>query len=163
MLLFPLIIISLLLLSSAWSLLHTKSHRTATRLIFSASNHLLQHKPFVTNNFTTKTTAITRTTSTSIPLYASASSDDDEDDDEQQMNEIDNDVVIKTKVVANDASDVEGQVQGYRSGDIGELGGDKKTRVGLYIGLALVPVLTLVPFMMSRSFVPPIDPAAMLP
>ncbi|KAJ1432620.1 hypothetical protein B484DRAFT_26915 [Ochromonadaceae sp. CCMP2298] len=53
--------------------------------------------------------------------------------------------------------------EGYLSSDFASIGDGKQMRVGLYIGLALVPVLFLVPFFLSRDFVPPMDPGAMIP
>ena len=46
---------------------------------------------------------------------------------------------------------------GYLPSDFSSLGDAKQTRVLLYIGLALLPCLALIPFFMSRDFVPPID------
>jgi hypothetical protein len=54
-------------------------------------------------------------------------------------------------------------VEGYLSSDFASIGDGKQLRVGLYIALALVPVLFLVPFFLSRDFVPPLDPEAMMP
>jgi hypothetical protein len=47
--------------------------------------------------------------------------------------------------------------QGYLNPDMSKLGDAKQSRVLLYIGLALVPCLLLVPFFLSRDFVPPQD------
>lgn len=47
--------------------------------------------------------------------------------------------------------------EGYLPSDFNSLGDAKQTRVLLYIGLALLPCLALIPFFMSRDFVPPID------
>ena len=54
-------------------------------------------------------------------------------------------------------------IQGYLSSDLNSLGDNKQWRVLLYIVLALLPCLFLIPFFMSRDFVPPIDPNAMIP
>jgi hypothetical protein len=48
--------------------------------------------------------------------------------------------------------------EGYVNSDISTLNDGKKLRVFFYIFLALIPCLVLVPFFMSREFVPPIDP-----
>ena len=45
--------------------------------------------------------------------------------------------------------------QGYLSSDLNKLEDGKQNRVLAYIGLALVPCLFLVPFFLSRDFVPP--------
>eukprot|EP01038_Epipyxis_sp_PR26KG_P012199 gene12199-16342_t len=50
-----------------------------------------------------------------------------------------------------------GEPEGYISSDLSSIGDDKQLRVFLYIALALVPCLFLVPFYMSRDFVPPTD------
>lgn len=45
--------------------------------------------------------------------------------------------------------------EGYLSSDISSLSDGKQTRVVLYIALALLPCLLLLPFFMSRDFIPP--------
>ena len=47
--------------------------------------------------------------------------------------------------------------EGYLPTDFSSLGDAKQSRVLLYIALALLPCLALIPFFMSRDFVPPID------
>lgn len=48
-------------------------------------------------------------------------------------------------------------IQGYLSSDISKMESGKQVRVLLYISLALLPCLLLIPFFMNRDFVPPID------
>jgi len=48
-------------------------------------------------------------------------------------------------------------MQGYVSSDIRNMGSGKQTRVLLYISLALLPCLLLIPFFMNRDFLPPMD------
>ena len=50
-----------------------------------------------------------------------------------------------------------GDIQGFQSSDLKLLGEGKQLRVGLYIALALLPCLLLLPFFMSRDFVPSLD------
>jgi len=57
----------------------------------------------------------------------------------------------------NEAPVVSDKVEGYLSPDFSTIGDGKQIRVLLYIGLALIPCLALVPFFLSREFVPPID------
>ncbi len=45
-------------------------------------------------------------------------------------------------------------VQGYLEPDMNKLSDDKQSRVLAYIALALAPCLLLIPFFMSRDFVP---------
>lgn len=45
--------------------------------------------------------------------------------------------------------------QGYLSSDMNKMEDGKQNRVLAYIGLALIPCLFLVPFFLSRDFVPP--------
>lgn len=45
--------------------------------------------------------------------------------------------------------------QGYLSSDMSKMEDGKQNRVFAYIGLALIPCLFLVPFFLSRDFVPP--------
>ena len=45
--------------------------------------------------------------------------------------------------------------QGYLSSDMNKMEDGKQSRVLAYIALALVPCLMLVPFFLSRDFVPP--------
>jgi len=52
---------------------------------------------------------------------------------------------------------VSDEVEGYLSPDFSSIGDGKQIRVLLYIGLALIPCLALIPFFLSREFVPPID------
>ena len=47
--------------------------------------------------------------------------------------------------------------EGFLPTDFSSLGDAKQSRVLLYIALALLPCLALIPFFMSRDFVPPID------
>lgn len=49
------------------------------------------------------------------------------------------------------------EIEGYLNSDISSLSSTKQQRVFLYIALALLPCLFLVPFFMSREFVPPTD------
>jgi len=52
----------------------------------------------------------------------------------------------------------EGQApQGYLNTDLNKMEDGKQARVLAYIGLALVPCLFLVPFFLSRDFVPPVE------
>ena len=44
---------------------------------------------------------------------------------------------------------------GYLNQDIKNMAGEQKSRVLAYIGLALLPCLFLVPFLLSRDFTPP--------
>ena len=50
------------------------------------------------------------------------------------------------------------KVQGYMSSDLSSNEDGKQGRVFGYILFALVPVLFLVPFFLSRGFEPPVDP-----
>lgn len=47
--------------------------------------------------------------------------------------------------------------EGFLSSDFRSVGDGKKVRVLLYIALSLIPCLFLVPFFLSRDFVPPGD------
>jgi hypothetical protein len=47
--------------------------------------------------------------------------------------------------------------QGYMSSDLSSMDDSKQKRVLAYIVLALAPVLLLVPFFLSRDFVPPVE------
>ena len=47
--------------------------------------------------------------------------------------------------------------EGYLNTDIKKMADGQKTRVFIYIGLALVPCLFLVPFFLSREFIPPVE------
>ena len=49
------------------------------------------------------------------------------------------------------------KIEGYLGSDLSKLDNDKQSRVLLYIGIALLPCLFLIPFVMSRDFVPPTD------
>ena len=51
---------------------------------------------------------------------------------------------------------------GYLNTDFNSIADGKKTRVLVYIVLALLPCLLLVPFFLSRDFIPPVDPSEML-
>lgn len=51
-------------------------------------------------------------------------------------------------------------IEGYLNSDLNKIDDSKQTRVFLYIILALAPCLLLVPFLMTRDFVPPTDPEA---
>lgn len=53
-------------------------------------------------------------------------------------------------------------IQGYVSSDIRNMGSGKQVRVLLYISLALLPCLLLIPFFMNRDFLPPIDADMMI-
>ena len=53
--------------------------------------------------------------------------------------------------------------EGYLNPDITSISDGKQIRVILYIVLALLPCLLLVPFFFARDFVPPSDPGAMIP
>jgi hypothetical protein len=48
-------------------------------------------------------------------------------------------------------------IEGYMNPDMTQLDMSKQSRVLLYIAFALLPCLFLVPFFMSRDFVPPVD------
>jgi hypothetical protein len=50
--------------------------------------------------------------------------------------------------------------EGYMSSDLTSMEDGKQFRVLAYILIALLPCLLLVPFFLSRDFVPPTDPAA---
>ncbi len=50
--------------------------------------------------------------------------------------------------------------EGYLSSDFSSIGDSKQIRVFIYIAFSLIPCLFLIPFFMSRDFVPPIDPEA---
>ena len=62
----------------------------------------------------------------------------------------------KIETVSEEAAR-KGDIQGFQSSDLKLLGEGKQLRVGLYIALALLPCLLLLPFFMSRDFVPPLD------
>lgn len=49
--------------------------------------------------------------------------------------------------------------EGYLSADFNAVGDGKQIRVLVYIALALLPCLALIPFFLSRDFVPPTDPS----
>lgn len=72
----------------------------------------------------------------------------------EQMNEIDENN-INSKMILESNSDI--APEGYFNSDFNSLTEGKQTRVLLYIVVALLPCLFLVPFFMSRDFVPPID------
>jgi hypothetical protein len=55
-------------------------------------------------------------------------------------------------------ADPNAKPQGYMSSDLSSNEDGKQGRVFGYILFALVPVLFLVPFFLSRGFEPPIDP-----
>ena len=55
-------------------------------------------------------------------------------------------------------ADPNSKVQGYMSSDLSSNEDGKQGRVLSYIVFALVPVLFLVPFFLSRGFDPPVDP-----
>lgn len=59
----------------------------------------------------------------------------------------------------NDINNSNGRIkaEGYLGSDLSTLDNDKQSRVLLYIGIALLPCLFLIPFVMSRDFVPPTD------
>lgn len=57
----------------------------------------------------------------------------------------------------NTSSNDNTKVEGYLGSDLSKLGNDKQSRVLFYIGIALLPCLFLIPFVMSRDFVPPTD------
>lgn len=60
----------------------------------------------------------------------------------------------------NNSSGESKEVDGYLNPDFKSLNEGKQFRVLLYVGLALIPCLLLVPFFMTRDFVPPTDPEA---
>ena len=57
----------------------------------------------------------------------------------------------------NNSINGNGKIEGYLGSDLSKLDNDKQSRVLLYIGIALLPCLFLIPFVMSRDFVPPTD------
>ena len=57
----------------------------------------------------------------------------------------------------NNSINDNGKIEGYLGSDLSKLDNDKQSRVLLYIGIALLPCLFLIPFVMSRDFVPPTD------
>lgn len=52
---------------------------------------------------------------------------------------------------------VSGPIEGYLQSDIKNLNDGKQIRVFLYIILALLPCLLLIPFLMARDFTPVMD------
>lgn len=60
--------------------------------------------------------------------------------------------------VAPSSNSIDSRPEGYLPSDFSSIGDGKQTRVLLYIALALVPCIALIPFFLSRDFVPPIDP-----
>jgi len=74
-------------------------------------------------------------------------------------NEIEDDdkIEIEFDLINADQNNKNGLTQGYLNTDIKKMGTEKKSRVLAYILLALLPCLFLVPFFMSRDFVPPTD------
>lgn len=59
-----------------------------------------------------------------------------------------------------DASKGSGNIEGFLNTDFNSINDGKQWRVFLYVALALVPCLFLIPFFMTRDFVPPTDPEA---
>jgi len=55
-------------------------------------------------------------------------------------------------------SNKDDNVEGFLQTDIKKIGDGKQARVLLYVSLALLPCLLLIPFFLSRDFVPPSDP-----
>ena len=47
--------------------------------------------------------------------------------------------------------------EGYMSSDLSSMEDGKQARVLAYILIALLPCLSLVPFFLSRDFVPPVE------
>ena len=68
-------------------------------------------------------------------------------------NDNDNDIGNDDNMVNLDLK----KAEGYLGSDLSTLGNDKQSRVLLYISIALLPCLFLIPFFMSRDFVPPTD------
>ena len=69
------------------------------------------------------------------------------------------------KVEAKVAQEIEVKqnIEGFLNNDLLSMESGKQVRVTLYIVLAILPCLLLIPFMMDRSFVPAdIDPTDML-
>ena len=56
-----------------------------------------------------------------------------------------------------EGGDLSGIPQGYMPSDLSTLDDGKQFRVLAYIALSLIPCLLLIPFFLSRDFVPPID------
>jgi len=54
----------------------------------------------------------------------------------------------------NEIKEVYVKMEGYLGTDLSSIGDGKKGRVLAYIFFALLPCLLLVPFMMSRDFIP---------
>lgn len=52
------------------------------------------------------------------------------------------------------------EIKGYLKTDLAEVGDGKQLRVYLYMALALLPCLILIPFFMERDFSPVMDPDA---
>ena len=69
-------------------------------------------------------------------------------------NDNDNNNNINNKLIETNS---DSSPEGYFNSDFNSLTEGKQTRVLLYIVIALLPCLFLVPFFMSRDFVPPID------
>jgi hypothetical protein len=74
--------------------------------------------------------------------------------DTSDINEADSDSDNSNTSLIN-----ENDIKGYMSNDLATAlsSHGKQTRVLLYIVLALLPCLFLVPFFMSRDFIPPIE------
>jgi hypothetical protein len=53
-------------------------------------------------------------------------------------------------------------IEGFLNNDLLTMESGKQVRVTLYIVLAILPCLLLIPFMMDRSFIPDIDPNDLL-
>ena len=66
----------------------------------------------------------------------------------------------RTEDLVSNSPEQNEQLKGYISSDLGNLDDSKQLRVFAYIALALIPCLFLIPFFLSRDFVPPIDPEA---
>ena len=79
-------------------------------------------------------------------------------EDDKNEREKDNTIYsIKTSPANSNSNSIP---EGYIGTDLNSLGDGKQTRVLVYIILALLPCLLLVPFFLSRDFVP-MDPGAM--
>ena len=74
-----------------------------------------------------------------------------------EMDADDDKIEIEFDLINENENNKSGETQGYLNTDIKKMGSEKKSRVLAYILLALLPCLFLVPFFMSRDFVPPTD------
>lgn len=103
---------------------------TSSTLCFTSHHHQIIHKPFILSRTSTSTSNFTK-------LYI-------QPDIEGETNPL----------VASPNT----KPQGYMSSDLSSNEDGKQGRVFGYILFALVPVLFLVPFFLSRGFDPPVDP-----